>query len=1661
MPTMRTGDVLPTGPKPVLSPNLPELENRPLQQEPATSSVEGTKHLPEPLPDENDAEVSSPLPDKTRELLNYTSGGRFVRLHSDEPDPDEVNETQRTPPSLSQRTVKEQEPRGWLDTLLPWRWGTKKTSERVVTKPVRSGITNWSIFYLIKKFVDRYIKGFSTSDLTGSLQKLSSCYHHSKNGSAGEPQTIFLKRLYLPGPNITLQDVTVKLHHLEPVGKGEGADQFKQIDIKADVSGKAIVWLDETKSQEATLDIKDVDLSAHFKNGTMIKSLLDKGTLYGNLTLAFYNRNRLKDCLIPSHCVCHLNEGASVSIRTPGYHDATSGVKIESADLLLDFDPQSDRQGKNPTFGACVANLDARVHSSKMDLIVPDTIKPLMKQLFPHALLGKTEVQVKTAALDINKYEDGTLRAESDYLQVHSEGDLNLNDGEITGLTLVKKKLSEDESTTAVLCQDFSGDLYIPQATFNMPYDINGSVQLKDSSVLLNTRHISETSKKLETVDFSVGSGHANLSGGISCKNFAMKGLTGSFVVDSSETALKIEHAQVDTVSIGTAPDKVTSENRLLEAGVTLENTQIYVTPDQETQTMVTTVDVDRLHGRDINGIAEAHTADLENLNVLFQTGTPVPLHPEQVDPSAPIHHPKLKVKAKNLSAERVLVPDNVLGQSIKAELNSRTVKNLSIECTLPSSLTTQEDQDDFRKSLSREIEPWQLPQTCVASVHTTIKTDQIDSQVDLALPGANDSLKDNSVWKTKEEDRYTPRSKGTITTGPSELEFQYDMRNGFDQATFKSKKHVTIDLQHGDLQGKIETTGFETLVKGGSIDSPDEVTTDAQCDHLACTGFKVSERFLPKDVEIEADVELTSPAIYIKTQPPEKQYNKETEEVVSSSRPVQSTLEVSQSKFKTHIKGKKKSLASPKTAKKLKALTDYFPEQYQESARPLLKHLDTIEEDSYESDTLEQDVTFQSENIKIQADVKKNNDKEIEVTTNYSELSLPSGAVIAKAHITDLNAHASKTTGHTDLQLQLSETAIDYAGTSDEYKLPVQAELKEPAKLQGIKVSVSQNGDETLGHGEIEQGEADFTLGLDSTIKDPATHIARRMKPAHIKADLRKLQVNAQKDKHLALANTSVAAVKLNISDTQDQIGTDLNVNTELRDALVVADSAGTGSYLDVELGRAELNVSGSLNGSFQAQNVGVSACRDLEGTKVNPRIDARRVKTNFPNASRELVNIFRSTRLQKSALGQIADLKVSPDLDENMSGTLTLSAGGALSPFIALGLSYAGGKVARGFLRIAKIIVKVLRVHIYLDHLPIHEGKATLPDLQSCLRISFSSDHGRGGRIYAKSFGKAIDLVQGLFVKKALKYIHLLDNKTGEISFTNLASHLGENVQLVSKDRMPNALLPSTGDALTDTKNLLQLNKSLPPNWTKELHLKALQQRIENLHWRNKPLKNHPWADTSWLANKIVQDYGFPQTLLEFHCAEDLLMTFQQKLRELKQPTSLPEVYKQAVLKVPAIPMDTLQESTPAPFSPQAKVVPTNQREKEYRHLEAKIVAKDMERIPQELLRWISERAEEETTRPENVFQRAQKATRTLIRSTTWKKAATLSQELQSPLPLIEKNQKMQDLWHTCRALNAKIQAVCSPISPIAAGKFVIGAGKQDEPPPLQTPPHSTFGQ
>ena len=1616
--------VTPSASEPIIHSPQPETAKESL-----TAPVEGVRHFPEHIEEatgETDTQAA-PQSSTARELLNQTADGRTVSLQVVEQS-DQSIEKSEAPTSLRQRSVKEESAKSWMDTLLPWRWGTKTTSERTVTKPERSGIKNWTIFFILKKLIAPFVKGLSTSNLTGGLQSLSACYHNTKNGTQAEVKPIYLRKIYLPGPDITLQDVCITPRFVKPAGSGTGADRFKHIDIKADVSGKAVVWLGDT-AQKATVNIQDVDLSAYFKNGSMLEKLLEKGTLYGNLTHALWNLSQMKDCLMPTQCTCHLNQGASVEVVTPGFKEGTSGVKIYSADLSLDFNPPVNPQGNAVTFKTSIANLDAEAHSSRMALLVPDTLKPLMKQLFPHALMGNTCVKVQASCIDISKQEDGVQKTVCHDVTLNSEGDIGLTNTKIPSLTLAKSSPDKPESTLVVQCPELEGHVNLPQATLNLTHDICGPIHLEGTTVSLSSCQTADSTKKLESVAFSVDSAEGGLTGGIACEGLSAKGIQGAVDVDTQETTITIDKARAKNVSIGAAPDRVTPENRLISAGATVGKTKVFVRPDQPTDTTVVTVDVDTMRATQVEGLATAHSAQLDNLTVTFQTGTPIPMHPSQNEPDNPIQ-PKLTLRTGKVSANRLVIPENITGQSVRAELTPREVRNLSVECTLPRCNVDAADQETFRQSIARAVTPWQMPITKVASTTTTIKTDHIKSDIGIQLPGAVNPQQPGPA----------PRSTGTLETGHTEIEVEYHMRDGFKQANVTAQNQTVIDMQHGDITGKIKTTDLQGYVEGGIKYDSNEITTHTQVENLACTGLTASERFLPEGVKIETDVEITNPTLFLKTQPPEKHVDPESGAEIYSSRPLQSELEIQGSVWKTRVETEKSKVVSSKTMNTLKTLATYLPEEYQAPTRPILMRLGSSAEE-ISDDTIKQEVTFTSDNTTVKAEVKSNSDKAISMATGYTALTLPDGAVTGAAHLRDTEISASTSAKHQDLQLEVEEMAIVGAQTNETYQLPVQASLHGENCLKGIKLTTRQSGSEVSTHGSVQKGTLTLEAGASGMITDSHTFIQRPMEPLRVNADIKRVEVNLQKDKHLMMTNATIGGANLHIAQTKDQLGTDLKASTAVHDALVVADSTGTGDYLDTEVGDLSFEVSGSLNGSVHAQKTGLSAYRDLEGTKVNPRFDGRRIKTNFQNASRELVNIFRSTKLQKSALGQICDLKLSPDLDENMSGTLTLSAGGALSPMLALGISQLSQRVMRIALPIAKVLTKVLRFHIHLDHLPVREGKTTLPEFMSCLKITFTSDYGIASRTYASAVHGLVKLARGLFIGPLLKKVHLLDNKTGEIALTNLASLAGEQIQLLSRDEMPGAFLPGTGDALTDTRNMLQLNNTLPSNWTVNTYQQTLIQRMEAMRWKNQPLKSTGWVDIPALAQRFVRDFPLPRTMVEFHFVEDWLDTMQEVIWAAKTQLSEDDVLRKTLANLPTMPMDLYSDFDETPRG-NVRVVSTQQRREVYQPFRADIVAHQLERVMLELPAWITEQSEKGLERPHTVFTTASKQTTRLFGSKQWREAQNLAHELQLTMSTHEYNQKCHRLRKHCRAINAAIKTICKPVSPLGAQQFIVRA-------------------
>ena len=1618
-------------------PSLPQSDSE-SDQKPST--IDGTKNLPQTERQTSNEEHTPPVPDEARALLNMTQSGRQVsQKETDHKEKKDI--TSSATKALDERDITPEEAptQSRFAFLNPVNWfRSKSTQERKVSQSEKPGFVDSQIFRLIRYFASSFVKGLEVHELTSALSTLSKAYHKAQSGQSSPPEVIKLKSLVLADSGIPLQDVEVKLHTVQAAGSGTGADKFKSLKIRAEVTGKASIKTDDETTQEGEITIPDVEIDVTFEKGDILQKLMESGNISSNLGSFFWKLTSLKDYIFPAQCSCKV-KGASIQTRVLGEKDTRTSFQLNSVGLHFDRFPPPDENGKVSSYQVKVSDLDTHIHGSRLERVLPKSLRGVVSRILPYASFGETDLKVQASSMELNS-QNGSTRLSCPELKLQTQGDLGLKNGVITGLTVASKATSRTvgpdavtphaeepikvkDSSIAVNFKHLSGDVSVPQASLQLPYDIKGPVELENGTLYINRTTAEGYRDSLLNVNFNMPHAEIDLRGGLTT-TARVKSISGSFDGHKNTTKIHIGSVHADQFELGSAPDRVSDQNLLIKGHGKIHGIQLEAEPDHDNKTMKTRIRASAIHVQDIDGKQPLRKAKISNAQLDYNPLPPDPQPDADITQKKPVKTmgAHVSMRAQKVYALDVPISEKITGQNIQADVYPVELHNCHLDCELGSAPSTDKEKSQYGQHLTRPVEDWQRPKTKLVFANIEASAGKMQTEADLTFHTTGSTkLKPKSI------------SSAEISVDMPQMSCSYDADQGLEHVTATAKTSK-LDINRGQLQGHIESKGTALTVWNGTEESPNEISTTIAMTSLEGKDISVDE-LLPEAVKVKTEFKLTRPVIKNSIQPPQKLPDDGTGAAKSTSRPVQTKITVDNSQLKTTVEVSPSPEDMTKASETLKTLEGYLPEEQKKQFAPILSHLKKTSHSTPQATPLKQDIDLETEKVNVEANLTQRGTIEASTKTQKAQVILPSGPLTGKVHLDNMEIKATSEAGQLTTELFTDTVAIDTIETAPDNPLPVTFKLNKEATIHGIHAHLSTSGDNLQAHASLTDGDLDFDLGLTGTITETSpiageAPITRPLQPMQVKTSFQNANFDIQREPEQTITATTLGHAELHLKNTKDQLGAQLNLDAEIDNVLVATDSStpeggSPTTNLTVELESAGLKVNGDLNGSAAVGKGGLSVSSGPDGIRINPRFDSRSIKLDFPNPAQELISIFTSDALKRSAIGQICDIKVHPELDKDLNGRFSMTAGGALSPLIGLALTYVNKPVLRGLLHVARVLTTTLNFRIHIRNLPLRQGKTTLKELVGSLHISFTSQlipHS----LFAKMFDLAVWLLEGKIAGSVMRSMHLLNEDTGEIAFTNLASHIQSNLKITTSAEMPIVQLPGTGDPLTDIRNQLQIGHTLPSHWNEVLYEKAVYARLKSMRWNNKPLKEQKWAskqDMRKLSATLCKDFPLPQTINDFRNVENLLGALKTELRNTEHPTLLEDLYQNAnkalLTTSSTSDLEAPQSSKAQPL--QVKVLPASRLEQQHKKLDPAHVAKTLNRIKETL----SKLAEH----PNGDAESAKNSLTRLTTSKAWRTAHSLikkAEQQSTHLP----DEDLQLLWKASMAINRKVKAIMTQL-------------------------------
>ncbi len=681
---------------------------------------------------------------ETRTLLNQTPDHRHVSLPDTDAGEPPASQSTETQPhkTISERTICTEDPqpsRGWLSILSPSSWfSTKSTADRTVTSNEPGFLDRNVIFVLISTFLSRYITGLSGKDMSCTLKQLSTVYHKSCRGQPFEPEVIHLDSMELPQYGVPLKDVKLTLHEVHPTAKGEGSDPFKQLRIKVSIAGKAAIKLDDDTIQDTELTMPETELTLNFKDGHIIKRLLESGGIYGNLGALFTNRHNLTDSLSPSAIQCHI-QNATLSTQLTGTPDTgQTALTLNNVNLSIDrLSGTEKKAGENAgekaeksddeSYNMHVTHLDARIHSHKLQPIIPKSLRCTLEKTLPRTLFGTTDIHLKTERMDIHS-TNGKKSLHCPTLNLTSKGDIGFDKGEIKGLTIASQSNQKPDgasSKTAIGFRRMTGDLNIPQSTFQQPYDLKGPLTLGKGVVYLKSAS-PENDDSHAHVAFSTEEADITLEGGIEFDGTA-KTITGHIDIDQQITDIKISETKAKHFAVGTDPDQVTDENRYIRGSGSAKDIDIHVAPDPTSDGEIqTNLSIKQMSAQNLHGIIDSQGATLSHAWLRY-----VPVKSETAIAKNPNAQSVLvETGAEETKLTHTDISEWIPSEGLEANLGTTTLTNARVAYRMDYTPTSKVEQNNYGKTFQRTAEEWQRPPDKIVYTDAAYEADTVNTSM-------------------------------------------------------------------------------------------------------------------------------------------------------------------------------------------------------------------------------------------------------------------------------------------------------------------------------------------------------------------------------------------------------------------------------------------------------------------------------------------------------------------------------------------------------------------------------------------------------------------------------------------------------------------------------------------------------------------------------------------------------------------------------------------------------------------------------------------------------------------------------------------------------------------------------------------------------------------
>ncbi|MCL6271508.1 hypothetical protein M3P05_16445 [Sansalvadorimonas sp. 2012CJ34-2] len=1485
------------------------------------------------LPDEDDEVFHSLRPAQT--LLNKDQSGRVVSRQSSvlsdsddeeffEPEeyldseyldaPENLYEPQGSL-SLNDREITETIPesKGWFSWLNPFSGRKKSTTERSISKSQADAeveTINHDIWELIKtQVIDKYVQGLKSWEIPNLLQTMSTVYHRWKNrditGEGVAPETVHLSALTIPnalgeGRDLYLTNVTIKIRKIRPHGPGEGYDKFRKLRVLVDISGDAQMSTGYSKFA-GDVAFKDVIMDMNFREGAVIGKLMESGTLTGTTPRAIW---QLFDANFFSNIKNYaLGKLFRSSTPTPGFwkvvqdylftnilpHDIKikpahcnihfTGVSADNADCSVDvgFDELELALDKrlpdsSEAHQATLKNVRLKGKGQHILHFLPEDIHEQAEKYLPYAKHSETVAEVELDQLSV-LYSGASIRAACPNIKVKTQGDVDLTQGHIKNFAAVVQSTPKSHIPEVVVGFDEAGaDAHVPLSTFQLPYEVKGPVRCEKAAIKFSPTSKEDGSHKGIKITAQAQEIDAAVDGGIEFNGTASNISVG---YDTHETKLDLEvkKASAQHFNVATGGSQITPENQLVKGHGDFHGIKLKVEPEQgplpedQKRSMVTKVEVARAKTRDLEGKVSARLANLSKVEVTQKfTGE----MKQQID-----------VTANTIDSTQVLVPDQALAGYAEVDLDTARVNKVSATCEVLSAPLTETEKEEAHKKIPVPSETWKIPQTAVVSTNVDMTVQSTSGDISAAIPLPQKQEEDEEV-----DPKPTPRAytAGSFEVRVPKLTVEYDANNGVEAAILQTDT-ARLELDHGAVRGEVSAHKVQTEYVQHSQDDPDTATVHATVVEASGKGLTVDNNLKPEGVEVTADFNADHPEAWVQLRK-----NSETESTQTKTK-----LEMENGSIKTELAISRSQIMPGSTKDKVQKLRAMLPAEYAEKLEAPLHYLETIPEEPNEE--LEKSILHQTVEVaahKLHADLSTGERNTLDLNTHSADIKVTEGTVQAHAQLNDIEAHIVQDEDTINTGLHVDEIVTDKLST----KGNVNISLSRPAVITGAHFAFHQGLKETKLHTEIENVDIDMNAGVNG-LAQAGTAEERPLAPAHIQVNGQHLEVDVGKNIVGTVAAAQIQKLHFELDDTVDQLGVDIKLKADLSDGLLGISSTEDQLRVDASAEKVHVKTEKDLNGVMDIHGAGITVLQDEDGIKINTRIDSKKTKFDFADPARELVQIFTRERLAQSPLGKACELSVTPNLDNTLTGTVSGSARGVLSPLIGLLLTVATSRKTRALLHIAEFLSGTMKFGVQMKNLPVLEGSIKVSDIFKCTSIQIFSERGFHGKVYSGIISFLANYLAPWIMKPIMAAMNLTNKTAGEISLSTLASYTGQNIQFVSHEDLPMPPGVSTSRLLQDAHKWLLINRKLPEWWDDRAYIDGLEQKLVHMRWNNKALgKNREISerDIRELCKAIAKDFPLPTTAGEFRRVTEILDLLQTQLRLEKEKISLRDAYNQA---------------------------------------------------------------------------------------------------------------------------------------------------------------------